>query len=81
MDGMMRENDWRLTNQGSYLHAKRLSYSHYTGHCNDGEHDHCEFCFEKFHDELQFGYCTLDGYYWICEGCFKDFCGMFDWLL
>ena len=78
---MVNETDWRLTNQISYLKAKKLKYSSYEKHSNNGGHDHCEFCFEKFHDKFQYGYCTLDCYYWICENCFGDFCEMFNWRL
>ena len=48
------------------------------------DHDHCEFCGAKFmqgdHPEvLHAGYATLDEQHWICEPCFDDFRGEFNW--
>ena len=78
---MKKENDWRLTNQINYLFDKQLKFSKYVKHSDIWEHDHCEFCYEKFFNESQHGYSTLDNYYWICENCFNDFHEMFEWTL
>ena len=46
------------------------------------DHEHCEFCFDKFGESegmLHSGYCTLDGYRWICEQCYQDFKDQFEW--
>ena len=78
---MDRHNDWRLTNQEKYLSNIKLKYSTYGA---DNEHEHCEFCMDKFSmnsEDLQKGYCTTDGYRWICEKCFEDFKDSFDWKL
>jgi len=77
----MSENDWRLTNQINYLKEKELIYSNYTKRSDSWEHDHCEFCFEKFYDESQYGYHTLNSYHWVCEDCFNDFLKLFKWIL
>jgi len=74
-------NDWRLTNQLDYLKERHLKYSAYEKRSADLEHDHCEFCYEKFYDESQYGYKTIDDYYWVCENCFNDFFAMFKWNL
>lgn len=74
-------DDWRITNQKSYLKDKTLI------HTEDilimkSDHEHCAFCFDKFGeypDCLQKGYCTEDLYYWICEECFEDFKEQFNW--
>ncbi len=51
------------------------------------DHDHCEFCWAKFAEEilipdsLHEGYATADNYRWICEACFEDFKDQFGWRL
>ena len=86
----MRElNDWRLTNQESYLMRAKLVHREYQAanpsNSNPGsDHDHCEFCWAKFmtsggSEVLTSGYATLDGYRWICEQCFNDFAAQFEW--
>lgn len=77
------ENDWRLTNQLEYLFSKTLKKAVYAP---SGSHDHahCEFCFSKFgagEHLLKTGYCTMDGYHWICNQCFYDFRQQFQWRL
>lgn len=74
------ENDWRFTGQDKYLHYVKLKWSKFDSAIRD--HDHCEFCFEKFSqnkNDLHEGYCTVDKYYWICEKCYNDFKHMFNW--
>ncbi|MGQ0679593.1 MAG: hypothetical protein ACT4OM_08060 [Actinomycetota bacterium] len=34
---------------------------------------------DNFPDILHVGYTTSNQYHWICEDCFRDFCGMFGW--
>jgi hypothetical protein len=46
------------------------------------DHEHCEFCFEKFSEssaDLQEGYASEDNYRWVCEACFRDFRDEMDW--
>jgi len=70
-------NDWRFRDQDGYLMCAKLTRSNFD--ISIREHDHCEFCFEKFNNNSQYGYHTLDNYYWICVSCFDDFRKMFNW--
>ena len=74
----MTSNDWRITNQGNYLYGKELIHTEYHVIDGDWDHDHCEFCWDKFIEGVT-GYCTLDKYHWICEKCFNDFKDEFAW--
>ena len=76
-------NEWRLMNQEEYLTNAHLIFCEYKGNPR-WDHDHCAFCCAKFSEaenNLHFGYCTLDRYYWICEECFEDFKDVFSWQL
>ena len=79
------EEDWRLQGQGKYLKYKKLIRKKYVKASNTWDHDHCEFCGDKFsesgEDDLRLGYTTLDGYHWICNTCFHDFKKIFAWKL
>ena len=81
----MREtNDWRLTNQESYLKGATLERRQYAPVSKENDHDHCEFCSAKFMvgaipETLQEGYAPPDGYRCICATCFTDFEDLFDW--
>jgi hypothetical protein len=44
------QDDWRLTNQESYLRGVRLRLKQYRAYSGSWEHDHCEFCWAKFVD-------------------------------
>ncbi|MFZ2269319.1 MAG: hypothetical protein WAV95_17225 [Azonexus sp.] len=87
LDETMREtNDWRLTNQATYLKGVALVRRSYAAAHEGNDHDHCEFCFSKFMVDglcgtLSAGYATLDGARWICEACYSDFADLFDWRL
>ncbi len=75
-------NDWRIQGQENYLKDCNLVFKKFYKFSDTWDHEHCEFCwskFSEFKDDLHQGYCTLDGKYWICEGCFKDFKDMFHW--
>lgn len=74
------KNDWRYHGQDNYLLNKELIRA--TFGQSDGDHRHCEFCWQKFSlnsDDLQNGYCTKDRYHWVCEDCFNDFDNIFKW--
>jgi hypothetical protein len=81
------EPDWRLQGQEKYLAGVELTWRSYRRFQNPNwDHDHCEFCWAKFAvedlpDVLHAGYCTLDGYRWVCKSCFEDFRGRFQWKL
>jgi len=81
---MIEENDWRLTNQESYLKNKLLIAKNYKDRITNTDHDHCEFCLERFSEDisdLNFGYSTEDNYYWICDECYNDFKNKLGWKL
>ncbi len=80
----IKKDDWRLTFQEKYLKGVELTWSKYTLYSENWDHDHCDFCWEKFslHDaDLHEGYTTSDQYYWVCKQCFDDFKVMFDWVV
>ena len=76
--------DWRLTYQEDYLMNAELKFiKPFKKHSEKWDHEHCEFCTAKFmegdyEDVLHEGYSTLDKKHWICEQCFQDFKGMFN---
>ena len=43
-------DDWRRRGQENYLRDARLTWKHYQALSADWEHEHCEFCFQKFLD-------------------------------
>jgi hypothetical protein len=79
---MVNRDDWRLRNQRNWLQRARLRQARYRLFREGWDHDHCEFCGDKFcldaTDCLHEGYCTLDWYHWICVPCFEDFREMFE---
>jgi hypothetical protein len=81
---MREENDWRLTNQQSYLHGVALRRRKYSPPNDEWEHDHCAFCWAKFMsgggpEALREGYADEGERHWICERCYEDFQDLFDW--
>jgi hypothetical protein len=76
-------DDWRLHGQEKYLKSVLLERKKYQQYRTGWDHDHCEFCGEKFSldipETLQIGYATPDNYRWICDVCFQDFENLFDW--
>ena len=82
----MSHDDWRLTNQLSYMKGATLAWREYAAPSETWDHDHCEFCFEKFMPSpaaegvVSAGYVTLDGEdRWVCRRCFDDFKDLFEW--
>ncbi len=76
-------NDWRLQGQDRYLRGVALARKRYQRYRTGWEHDHCEFCGDKFSedsDDLSIGYVTTDSKHWVCETCFKDFVREFQWI-
>ena len=74
--------DWRLQGQQKYLKSKKLNFIEYGAVKDINDHDHCEFCGDKFSsksDDLNSGYTTEDYYRWICEKCYQDFKVEFEW--
>jgi len=80
----MMSNDWRLQGQEEFLKNATLCRKKYTKYRDDWDHDHCEFCGEKFSeraDDMNEGYVTRDEYHWVCDQCFADFRQMFNWTI
>ena len=76
------QNDWRLNGQETCLCGATLIYQPWKPANPRNDHDHCEFCWEKFANYpgcLREGYSTTDRERWICEACFKDFAAQFEW--
>jgi hypothetical protein len=44
------EDDWRLTDQESWLHGAELIWKRYRARSETWEHEHCVFCWAKFMD-------------------------------
>ena len=79
---MIDKDDWRLRGQEDYLSGKSLYFRKWKSPKKEWDHDHCEFCWEKFSDypnTLHEGYTTEDNYYWICPTCYNDLKEMFKW--
>ena len=79
---MIEKNDWRLQGQEKYLTNRKLMRIPYFRWSKTWDHDHCEFCWDKFSDQpdtLHEGYTTEDNCYWICQTCYDDFKEMFKW--
>jgi hypothetical protein len=84
MSNHQPNEDWRRQGQERYLKGKRLRYCRYTPPSERWDHDHCAFCFTKisvFPGDINEGYCTEDGYHWICKDCFEDFNKEFEWVV
>ena len=85
------EEDWRLSGREDelkkFLYGITLYRRKYKRYSETWDHDHCEFCWEKFTqpdlipEALHEGYATPDNYHWICESCFNDFRDKFAWIL
>lgn len=83
----IEEDDWRLIRgQDEYLQNMKFHYKEYKKPSERWDHDHCEFCWHTFmenppdgvEDCSKQGYCSIDGEYWVCEKCFKDFTEKFN---
>jgi len=49
-NGAGASDDWRLTNQESYLARVALVRKRYRAKSEQSEHEHCSFCWAKFMD-------------------------------
>lgn len=81
---MQSKRDWRLQGQEKCLKGVTLFFERYHMSRDDWDHDHCEFCSQKFSEEkepdtVQDGYTTEDHYRWICKQCYEDFHELFEW--
>src|SRR5690242_15112601 len=80
------DDDWRLQGQAAYLTGVALAWRRYQPPATNPrwDHDHCEFCGDKFMagdgaGALHEGYSTDDQSHWICGRCFGDFRDTFGW--
>lgn len=84
---MITKDDWRYIN-GEHLKGKTFAFKEYIPLNIDNDHDHCEFCWDKFSrtidDALKEGYQTIliesdfkiktpKKDAWVCKECFNDF--------
>ena len=79
---MVEKDDWRLQGQEDYLAGVTLFWKKWKAQSLTWDHDHCEFCWEKFSEfpeTLHEGYTTKDDKHWICPECFSDFKDMYQW--
>ena len=79
------DNDWRLLReQEKYLYGVTLVHHSYETNSQVNDHDHCEFCMQKFGrntEDLKYGYSTEDNSIWICPQCYNDFKEQFAWVV
>jgi len=74
----MQSNDWRIRHQEEYLKNKTFVFSK----VKTDDHEHCEFCFEKFGSNYSTqAYTTLDSCFFVCEKCYNDFKKIFNFKL
>ncbi len=81
---MINSDDPRLATDNSFLADFTWHWKTWTQTRENWDHDHCEFCGEKFMGQgvphtLQEGYTTDDEYYWICKRCFTDSDELYHW--
>jgi len=77
---MIDKNDWRLMAQEEYLMNTKWRWETYVAPRVTWDHDHCEFCTEKFSEyegDSHEGFRELKHDHWVCEECFNDFKEMF----
>jgi len=79
------EEDWREQGQEEYLSGLHFTWQTYTPYKEGWEHDHCEFCSQKFCNNIESclteGYSAEDGYRWVCKQCMIDFQEKYNLLL
>src|ERR687897_1942023 len=81
------DDDWRiqaLEERHAYLHGQRLTWIAWSSDDPACDHDHCEFCWQKFgpfEDAVGAGWVTDDDEVWICAACANDFRDRFGWTL
>ena len=71
------QDDWRIRNQKTYLTNRIFSKKSFIA-SSKWNHEHCQFCFERFVNG-DFAFSCCNGKYWVCEKCFNDFKVGFGW--
>ena len=87
MSNKERINDWiqdcLTSRRFEYMRGVKLFWRPYQTKSEKWDHDHCEFCWAKFtedlEDTLHEGYTTDDDYYWVCRDCFALFKDEYKW--
>ena len=79
---MVRPNDWRLENPPAKFRGALLHRTVYKQLSAMSDHEHCTFCWQKIAeqhiaDAVQEGYTLGDE--WVCQQCFGDLAGYFNW--
>jgi hypothetical protein len=84
----LQDNDYRLEHHKEYLQGLALHWSLYRQPSATWDHDHCEFCWQRFaeptshYTDAEFwGYVASDGAreWWICKTCADDLKGRYEW--
>lgn len=72
------EADWRLNGQEAWLRGRSFLRRRYPEPDGMWDHSHCVFCWQRIstypEDEGE-AYASLDGRWWICCACFREFSG------
>ena len=82
-----RRNEWIhdcLTSvRFDHMRGVKLFLLPYKAKSTKWDHDHCEFCWQKFTedrpDTAHEGFTTEDRYYWVCRECFELFKDEYRW--
>jgi hypothetical protein len=84
----IEKDDWRLSfgNTPSFYRQYKWSLKKWTRTSPHGDHDHCEFCWQKISDiegtNIQHeAWADETETYWVCQLCFEDFRDMYCWNL
>jgi hypothetical protein len=86
----LQDDDYRLEWHKDYLQGLRLRWLPYKQPSAAWDHDHCEFCWQRFaepashYTDAKFiGYVTSNGGpdWWICEKCANDLKERYAWEL
>jgi hypothetical protein len=82
----MVSEDWRLTDQDTYLVGRPMRRATWWPIRDGWDHDHCAFCWAEIsedttgHADYNDGWVTDDdSQSWVCVECFEDFREQFTW--
>jgi hypothetical protein len=85
--GESQHDEW-LANAVANLRSKNFRWSRYTQPSPEWDHDHCEFCFQRFaepranyNDSVEFGFTTPDRFNWVCRECVDKYKDQFGWII
>jgi hypothetical protein len=84
----LREDDYWLEWHKEYPHRLKLLWTPYKQPSPGWDHDHCEFCWQRFAEQTShytdaefIGYVASDGtrQWWVCNECANDLKGHYLW--